>query len=220
MTDPFIHMTVRGLSNLERTVTAENRRQKKALDTAVRVEGFRLMRLLKKEIRQGAPGGRKFAPLSYIARRRMHRGRNSPLRRLAVAVRYHVADRQPLQVEIGWTGPKVSKRWKYLARVLQEGFEHGMAAVTRAAIIQAGSRMTKRTKARRYHFIRQSTRRFTTPARPIMEPFWDAHEDDARRNITKNFRRKMKGETFRLRYSMFFVCSSPETRTYFSTNRS
>ena len=155
---------------------------------------MRLMRLLKSEIRKGAPGGRQFAPLSFIARKRMHRGRNTPLRRLAVAVRYFVADYDPLVVQVGWTGPRVSKRWQYLAKVLQEGFVHGMRPETRAGIISTGGRMTKRSEGKRYHFLRRTTRRFETPARPIMEPFWRAHQDDARKNIAANFRRKLRGE--------------------------
>lgn len=194
MPDPIIKMTTRGFKNLERTLKVEGKRQKKALDTAVRVEGFRLMRLLKAEIRKGNPGGRRFAPLSFIARRRMHRGRNTPLRRLALGVRYFLADRNPLELHIGWAGPKVSKRWKYLAKVLQEGFVHGMDPDTRRLIISAGGRMTKRSKGRRYHFIKSSTQQFKTPPRPIMEPFWAAYRDDARKNIANNFRRKMRGQ--------------------------
>lgn len=193
MTDQLIKMTVRGFANLERTLKAEGRRQKKALDTAVRVEGFRLMRLLKAEIRRGAPGGKRFAPLSYIARW-AHRGRNTPLRRLAVAVRYFVAERNPLHLHIGWSGPRVSQRWRYLAKILQEGFDRDVDDRTRADILSIGSRMTSRRVARKYHFLKKSTTRFRTPARPIIDPFWRAHEDDARRNISRNFRRKMRGE--------------------------
>jgi hypothetical protein len=32
------------------------------------------------------------------------------------------------------------------------------------------------------------------PARPIISPFWTAHDEEARRNIAKNFLRKLKGE--------------------------
>ena len=190
----MIKVTIKGLKRLERTLKIEGRRQKKALDTAVKVEGFRLMRLLKLEIRKGAPGGRKFAPLSFIARRLYHRGRNEPLRRLALAVRYYIAERDPLQFYVGFTGPKVSRRWKYLAKVLQAGFTGAMDAETRKQFIITGGRMTKRAKARRYHFIKESTRQFTTPARPIIEPFWHAHRRQALLNISRNFRRKMRGE--------------------------
>jgi len=194
MPNELIKMTTRGFADLERVVKAENRRQKKALDTAVRVEGFRLMRLLKSEIRKGAPGGRKLKPLSFIARRRLHRGRNEPLRRLAIAVRYFVADRDPLELHIGWAGPKVSKRWKHLAQVLQMGFTHGMSELTRAGLIGTGSRMSKRAKGRRYHFLKKTTQLFTTPARPIMVPFWQAYRHESLKNIAENFRRKMRGE--------------------------
>jgi len=190
----MIDVTIKGLKKLDRDLKAESRRQKKALNAAVKVEGFRLMRLLKAEIRKGAPGGRKFTPLSFIARKRMHRGRNTPLRRLALAVRYFVADRDPLQLEIGWTGPYVSRRWKHLAKIQQQGFTSGMTEGAREGFISTGARLGRRAKARRYHFLKKNTRRFITPARPIMEPFWDAQRRDAWDNIRNNFRRKMRGE--------------------------
>jgi len=190
----MIKAQVKGFKHLQRNLKAESKRQKKALDTAVRVEGFRLSKLLKKEIRSGSPGGRKFAPLSFIARKRMHRGRNAPLRRLAIALRYHILKRDPLQIEVGWAGPRVSKRWKFLAQALQEGFTGTMSEATRESLAETGARLGKRSKNRRYFFLKKSTRRFKTPARPIMEPFWRAYRDDARRNITSNFRRKMRGE--------------------------
>ena len=152
---------------------------------------------MKKEIRAGAPGGRKFAGLSFLARRRGSGNRlrpDKPLSRLAIAVRYYVASRDPLEFHVGWSNPGISQSWRRIAIKQQEGFTHGMREATREAIIGMGARMTRRARNRRYFFIKRSTRTFRTPARPILDPFWRAHEDDARRNITRNFRRKMRGE--------------------------
>jgi len=194
MPDPLITMTTRGFKNLDRVLKVESKRQKKALDTSVRVEGFRLMRLLKAEIRKGKPGGREFAPLSFIARRWGHRGRNSPLRRLAIAVRYFVAARDPLELQIGWVGPRVSERWRYFAKILQEGFERPVSEAQRKAMARSGGKMSGRSRNRQYFFLRRETKTFKTPPRPIMEPFWVAYRNETRRNITDNFRRKMRGE--------------------------
>lgn len=189
----MISATIKGANTLKRDMQRETKRARYALNLAVRVEGFRLMRQLKKEIRDGAPGGKRFAPLSVIARKRMHRGRNQPLRRLALGVRYHLPRRDPVEMRVGWVGPRVSKRWKILARVLQAGFAAQVTAGLRRYLIDYGGSMRDR-KSRRYFMLRKSTRFLKTPARPIIAPFWLAHRREARRNIAKNFRRKMRGE--------------------------
>ncbi len=189
----MINATIKGAKTLRRDIKREARRARYAENLAVRVEGFRLMRLLKKEIRQRSPGGRKFAPLSIIARKRLHRGRNEPLRRLALAVRYHITKRDPVEMHIGWVGPRVSKSWKYLSGVLQEGFTTPITPGMREYFAGYGGSMRNR-RASRYFFLRREKTQFKTPARPIMVPFWSAHRRDAIENIRDNFRRKMRGE--------------------------
>jgi len=189
----MLSATIKGADTLKRDMQRETKRARYALNLAVRVEGFRLMRQLKKEIRDGAPGGRRFAPLSQIAKRRMHRGRNEPLRRLALGVRYHVPRWDPVEMHVGWTGPRVSKRWKILARVLQRGFATRVTAGIRRYLLNYGVTMRNRSD-RKYFKLKKSTRTLITPARPIMDPFWRAHEREAKVNIAKNFRRKMRGE--------------------------
>lgn len=189
----MITATIKGADTLKRDMRRETKRARYALNLAVRVEGFRLMRLLKKEIRDQAPGGRRFAPLSVIGRKIMHRGRNQPLRRLALGVRYDIRDRDPVDMRIGWTGPRVSKRWKVLARMLQEGFTTPVTGGIRKYLAGYGSELRDR-KSRKYFMLRKSTRTLKTPARPIISPFWAAHEREARRNIARNFRLKMAGK--------------------------
>lgn len=188
----MLKATIKGAETLKRDMQRETRRARYALNLAVRVEGFRLMRLLKKEIRAGAPGGQRFAPLSRIAARRLHRGRNEPLRRLALGVRYHLPARDPVEMHVGWTGPRVSKRWKILARELQKGFTTPVTAGIRRYLLRYGTGMRNKSD-RKYFKFKKSTRLLRTPARPIMEPFWRAHAREARENIVKNFRRKMRG---------------------------
>jgi hypothetical protein len=170
----------------------ESRRQKKAFETAVKVEGFRLRKRLQQEIRQGAPGGAEFAPLSMIQRRRSRR--KTALRPLAKAVRYHVTRGESggLEMRIGWTGPKVSKAWKRIAERQQEGYTVPFKPSFRRYLAGYGGEI--RGKFRPYFFLRKETRAAEVPARPIIEPFWDAHKDEARRNIARNYFRKLKGE--------------------------
>lgn len=70
--------TLKGLDHVGKILKTESARQEKALETAGKVEGFRLMRLLKKEIQAGAPGGRRFKHLSYLARAWGGKGRLRP----------------------------------------------------------------------------------------------------------------------------------------------
>jgi len=192
----MMNVTVRGIKKLKRDLKAEGARAEKAMVTAVKVEAFRLSHLMKKEIRQGAPGGRRFAPLTYLSRRISEKRLrpNKPLRALANAVRYHVADRNPLDVRVGFTGPRVSSTWKRIAEQQQEGFTHAMHPRAREMFAWLGGRMSTRAPSRKYMFLRKDTREFTTPARPIIEPFWDKHRSEALFKIRDNFRRKMKGK--------------------------
>lgn len=182
---------IRGVAQLEKSLKAESRRQKKALATAVKVEGYRLRKLLQREIRQGAPGGRQFADLSMIARKRARR--KKPLAPLAKAVRYHIASQDPIEMSIGWTGPGVSKSWKRIATKHQEGFDINVSKSQRRYLARYGGSLG-RSKFKPFFFIRSNTSKFSVPARPITEPFWDAHEGEARRNITRNYQRKLRGE--------------------------
>ena len=194
----MLQATAKGFANLERALKTESIRQEKAMNTSVKVEGFRLMRLLKKQVREGVTGGRKFHPLTFLSRswggtsKRLRP--NKPLRRLAIAVRYFVKDQHPFDMRIGWTGPKTSKSWKRIAAKQQQGFTARMSQSRREYFMGMGARMGKRSVARKYMFIRKSTKRFKTPARPILDPFWQAEEHRAWRNIQRNFRLKMKGQ--------------------------
>ena len=194
----MLKVVEKGFTQLEKVYRTEGKRQEKALNTAIKVEGFRLMRLLKQQIRAGAPGGKKFDPLTYLSRAWSGRGKrlgsNKPLRRLAIAVRYWVKDQSPFDMRIGWVGPKTSRSWKRIAKKQQEGFEHGMPETRRQYFRSKAAGMSKRSVARKYMFIRKSTTKFKTPARPIMDPFWEAEEDRAWRNIRDNYRRKMQGQ--------------------------
>ena len=192
----MLQLKTSGFEYLKKTLKTESKRQEKAMNTAVKVEGFRLMRLLKKQIQAGAPGGQKFHPLTFLSRawgsKRLRP--NKPLRRLAIAVRYHVREKSPLEMHIGWVGPRTSKSWKRIAKLHQEGFESSVSDRRRAFFASRGYGMSKRGMARRYMFLRKSTTRFKTPARPILDPFWRAEKDRTWRNIQKNYRQKMKGE--------------------------
>jgi len=191
-----IQPILRGFKALDRILKTESQRQEKLLETAVKVEGYRLMRQLKKEIREGSPGGSKFKDLTYLSRAWGGKGRlrtNKPLRRLALAVRYLV-QKAPFSMQIGWVGSRTSKSWQRIAIRQQEGFESPVSEARRAYFARIGGGMGKRSQAKKYLFLRKSTTQFKTPARPIMDPFWRAERRRAFSNIRENYLRKLKGE--------------------------
>jgi hypothetical protein len=190
----------------------------KSLNTAVRVEGYRLKKLLQAQIRSGAPGGRRFAPLSYIARRLHGRSPNrNPLKRLALGIRYHVVQK-PFAMAIGWVGPQtgfdarmamagdpfsrgiaeghhVSKSWRRIAFLQQQGFTRRISRAQRDLIIGKGASLLKNKTAmgNTPFFLRKSTKTFKTPERQIISPFWQSQQAHANSNIKQNFRKKLKG---------------------------
>ena len=185
--------TVRGLPKLRRYLKAESKAQKKDLAVAMKVEGFREMKLLKQQIRQGAPGGRRFAPLTFIARFNWRRRRNHPLTRLAIGVRYYIPRKTHPEFHFGWVGPKVSKSWKRLAKMHQEGFTGEITPDMRRWLGKRKESENVPRKYRRYFGIRKQRTHFTTPARPILDPFWRAMKPTAMRNIANNYMRKRRG---------------------------
>jgi hypothetical protein len=192
---------LKGAKQTGRWLKAKKTEAEKAMNTALKVEGFRLRKDLQKEIRAGAPGGRRFDPLSYISRG-LHRRRlrpDRPLASMATAVRYAVTRSDPYTVKAGFIQPGggfhgISKRWIALAKMHQEGFDRGVTSKMRKMIVRWGARLGTVDGGDTPFFLKKNTARFKTPARPIIAPFWQAHKNRAKENIQRNFRQKMKGQ--------------------------
>lgn len=199
----------RNLLQFQKELNAADKNRIKAGQTAAKVEGFRLKGVLQQEIRAGAPGGKDFEGLSHFAKR--FRPNRKPLAKLATAIRYSTRKyKDSLFVTIGFGSPtsRVSKSFMRLAALHQEGGEIPLGAYdrnrtfdtmslrTRMVLIGAGTRSFGRgEKSRaRYMFVRKSTENIKLPARPIIEPFWTAHQTQAAKNIMNNFEKKMRGE--------------------------
>lgn len=204
-----IRAEVKGVNKLRRKLKRMHERSEKSLQTATRVEAFRLSRELKREIRAGAPGGVRLARLSFLARRSGINPRrlrpDRPLAGFARNVGYQVSDRNPYTVKVGFVRRTASPSVRKLVRMHQEGFSFGegsregtqrtgMDERKRSRFRRVGGSLSQRAMGRRQMFLRKSTRRFGSPARPIIDPFWRAHRAEAVRNIQSNFRKKMRGE--------------------------
>ncbi len=188
---------------LQRDLDSYDKKRIKAARTAVKVEGFRLMKALKSDIKAGAPGGRPFSPLTKMATYRRGRNRKKPpLYRLAVPVRYRTDYRKGhMDMTIGFVdpykGPKLSKSWKKIAKLHQSGGRVPVTSSMEKALRLMGARMKKRKITRKVanvFFLKKSTTHFDIPARPIIDPFWQDNVGLAHRNIVVNFGRKMRGE--------------------------
>jgi hypothetical protein len=205
------------IKNIVKAVEQVERDKEKAVNTAIRITGIRLKRMMQREVRGGAPGGVPFTPLSYIARRLWSRGRGEkPLRVLAGGIRYDVPPVQPYTGAVGFVGPdsrdearearkvglgrgirpeQISSRLiRWLALIHQQGFVRNITPGFRRWIIRRGGQLGKVEGGNTPFFLRKETRVFRTPARPIIEPFWQKHQRDVRAEITRNFRKKMAGE--------------------------
>jgi len=201
-----LNTTVKGVRKLQKDLGAETKRQKKALETAVRVEAFRLLRQLRDDIRAGNPGGRPYpTALSKIASRtkagRLRRNR-MPLYRVARMVRYNANYANgKLQVSFGF--PKTNVRpipssYKQLLIKHQEGFDvlyGGSRTELGRRFARIGGKLKKKGDPdAKYFFLRKTTGRdIRLPARPIIDPFWEYNRESAVKNISRNFRLKMKG---------------------------
>lgn len=188
---------LKGFDNLSKILKTESIRHEKALQTAIKVEGYRAMRLLKNQIQQGSPGGRKFRPLTFLARMAGGSGRLKPDKRLkgiGNLIRYKVLSTKPFSLAFGWLNHQVSESWKKIIERQQEGFATPLSRSDRLRIVGIGASFSARSKARTYAFLRKGTVSFRTPASPILDPFWATEKRTSILNIRNNYLRKLKGE--------------------------
>jgi len=203
----MLTVQIKGVQKLQRDLKAAGMKNRRALQTAIKVEGFRQLRKLRDDIRAGKPSGLPYDhPLSQIARRTTT-GRwqknQIPLYRLARLLRYNVEYRGgQFHMSFGFVatrGGRLSSSWKQLLIKHQEGIDvlYGYSRKELGIhFANIGARLKKRGDPdARFFFLRRSSgRRLEIPPRPMIEPFWKAHKSEARRNIAKNFRLKLAGK--------------------------
>lgn len=200
-------MTVRGLTKLEKGIRDAKDHYRKSLDTAIRTEGFRLKDKLRREIREGAPGGERFHLLSFI---QQHiKSRKKPLLTLAFWLQVEYNKSHPSEVRIGYTS-KVPATHKAIVQEQQKGYVRPVTPAVRRYFARYGTALSMRgrwvkTRGRsgatvfhsnakaKFFFLRKETTELRIRARPIIEPFWKAHSAEAFKNIRANTLEKMKG---------------------------
>lgn len=153
-------------------------------------------------------------------RKGLWRNANKPLFFLYHGIRYHLemTGNNPKTLRVGFVGPQyqtlrsdngtaggylaegwnekhiVSKAWRRLAKMHQAGFEKTVTSKQRKHFVSKGQALPKRSKGRAYYFLKKSTVKMKTPARPIVDPFWNSVMNKSLRRISSNFKKKMRGE--------------------------
>jgi len=211
----MIKAVITNLKQFDRQLTAETNRLYKAAKDAAKIEAYRLRDVLREEIKQGAPGGQKFKPITELARRsRKKYYRNKPpLYTLYKPIRYEVVKnskyikdpKHEIHIGIGLGAPEISASWKRIARMQQDGgvfidkrFKYfspwqGRVLTGQEAVRDYLLHKSVERKPRRYA-LRKETRVFKLPPRPIIGPFWNKYQKIALKNIEDNFERKARGE--------------------------
>lgn len=201
-----VEVNAAGIQNLERLMLDRRKGASRALTRAIKTEGFSLRMTLRQAILMGAPApGERLKDLSWIARsvkRKSGFRQPSPLRRLAAAVTYLV-DGSSNEMRIGFTSR--SAKWaRRAAKAQQEGFDRPVTFNLRQYLRRVGAqrlfgRLMRGESMERQHwtkkvlFLRSTTRRLVTPARPIVEPFWAHQANKSAVRIRDNFRTIMRG---------------------------
>jgi len=198
----MINPAIRVIENNVKQIAIDRERAVKAFETASRVEGYRLMKLLKADLMSGKIAGSTTAPLGEIAKAMGKPKNRAPYRKLARLVGYKARRTgSKYSVWVGWLGMRqrgdfrLSKSYERILTRMQEGAQYDIPDDLRRTLAQYGATRRRRNDPKaKYFFLRKTTTRFRLPPRPAIDRFRAAHLEESRRQVVRNFERKMKGE--------------------------
>ncbi len=184
---------------------------RKATETALKREGFLLAADLRKDIKAGRSGSQSFDSLAMMAQRRgMRLMRRKPYTKLEstekaggaskgiIPIRYNpVTKGDKFAVEVGMVDTrqeKISKSWIRIFEKQQEGFTQTVTQKQRKWLATMGGELPKRSKLRKYYFLRKTTTTLRTPGRPVIDPFYERWRVMSPKRIEENIERKLRGE--------------------------
>lgn len=160
---------------------------------AVRHAAFEMQKLLKKELRRGAPGGKALKPLSKVTNRKSLKGlrRRVDGRLNTTTLGTGSAGRKPYQRMVNAIGYEHNRRLN-IARV---GWLSRSASLY-GQILQAGTQTRVTPTMRRYFaanrvILGRGTSVIDTPARPVFGPFYRAHKDEIPKLMIRRIRLKL-----------------------------
>lgn len=172
----------------------------KAGQDAVKIEGYRQMRVLQAEIKAGEPGKQKLKGLREISKRypggRLKPTAARPLSNLFHAIRYKVTKEGELRFEFGAIHGKTSNTWVGIMKRRQEEHNYPVTDEMRKYLAKIGTILRGKKKLAEWpakaFFLKTNT--FKNPARDIIDTFWAAHRSEVMPNIERNFEKKLRGE--------------------------
>lgn len=203
----MIEAKITGLKRLYDAVGAYDKQSRKALKTAVQVEGFKRLRQLRDEMKAGKPGGKAFKPLGHLAGRTKTgalKKNQVPLYRLTRLLRYRVDydSSGNFSLSFGFVNTnkaRLSNSYKELLIKHQEGIEV-LYTKSRSELGRRFARIGGKLKKKgdpdaRFFFLKKTTgKKIDLPERGIIDPFYRANQNAIWRNIRSNFQKKMRGE--------------------------
>ena len=195
----MLSFVVKGAEKTLAALAQEDRRQKRALVTALKREGYLRAKELQREVRAGAPGGQAFAPMSkmfgVMSRLNRRHGYAKGFIQSGNLIQYDVmgSDENAI-VSVGWPTSRVPGSFRKLMADLQEGKTTSVSAEQRRFFAGVAGQSGSRTNARKYLFLKRSTSSFRMPGRPVITPYYNAHRSEFLPSIRKNWIAKMKGQ--------------------------
>jgi len=181
-----------------------NTKRTRAGQRATRDTGKDLVKQLRTEIRGGTVGGSKFDPLTNIGRFNIQDSnlikgpkRNKPMAVMAKRIRLSAKKTgKNLSVFIGFIPGRGQGGQGILsvARILQGGVTKKVSKDQRTFFHRVGNTLEtqgKKKMAKFFHLL-PTTKQLRVPARPIIDPFFDANQDKIARRVQANYARLIK----------------------------
>ncbi len=189
-----IQIAIKGVSKTLNNLQKNQKKAIKAHEIAVKKEAFTLRTKLKKELSEGEIAGEKLTELRHVSKRAKRSWRRiKPLSRMSKSVRYLVEKHNgDFAVTVGWT-KNISATWRKIAHKQQEGKDISLTPHLRNFFAELGNKVSDQDKRKEYFYFKEEKRKLEIPSRPVIAPFWEKNKAQARLNIKKNFKRKMKG---------------------------
>lgn len=172
---------------------------------ALKEVGREAVKSIKSQIRGGTVGGSKFEKLTNIGRFKILSGkkagikgpkRNKPLASLAKGVRMNAQKTgQKLILLIGFVGgTRASQGIVNLAKIFQEGQSVRISRKQRALFHRVGNALSEsgKKKMAKFFHLPKSTTTLVTPARPIIDPWWEQNERAIKTKVQVRWARLVK----------------------------
>jgi len=156
--------------------------------------GFSSKKTLATEIRKQKPGGKSYDKDKRQISRKLS-GKRDLLKFLAKYTHYDRPKEisNTHSISIGWVGSGISKRAKGMAKSHQKGFKTPVSDEIRKKLRRMAEDGDVPKKYRQFFFIRDDTKQFETSARPILEPFFEAHREHMRNRFKEYYTIKYNG---------------------------